>query len=71
LFGELSMKGALAGSPVDREDTFKFTILQGISAMIEEVPLEDAANAYARMMRNEARFRMVLVTGTEAKGLPH
>ena len=30
--------------------------------MIETVPLAKAAEAYGRMMRNEARFRTVLVT---------
>jgi hypothetical protein len=30
--------------------------------MIETVPLERAAVAYARMMEGKARFRMVLVT---------
>ena len=29
--------------------------------MIERVPLEKAPEAYARMKRNEARFRMVLM----------
>jgi D-arabinose 1-dehydrogenase-like Zn-dependent alcohol dehydrogenase len=28
--------------------------------MIERVSLEQAAEAYAKMMRNEARFRMVI-----------
>ena len=28
--------------------------------MIETLPLNQAAEAYARMMRNEARFRLVL-----------
>jgi D-arabinose 1-dehydrogenase-like Zn-dependent alcohol dehydrogenase len=31
--------------------------------MIETVPLANAAEAYGRMMGNEARFRIVLVTG--------
>jgi len=31
--------------------------------MTETMPLTLAAEAYAKMMRNEARFRMVLVTG--------
>jgi propanol-preferring alcohol dehydrogenase len=31
--------------------------------MIETVPLEQAADAYARMMQGKARFRMVLITG--------
>ena len=30
---------------------------------IETLPLERAAEAYDKMMRNEARFRMVLTTG--------
>jgi propanol-preferring alcohol dehydrogenase len=30
--------------------------------MIETVPLEQAAEAYARMMEGKARFRIVLVT---------
>jgi len=47
----------------DAEDTLSFSALQGVRPMIETVPLANAAEAYARMMRNEARFRIVLVTG--------
>jgi len=39
------------------------SVLQQIRPMIETVPLANAAEAYGRMMRNEARFRIVLVTG--------
>src|SRR5258708_40078827 len=39
-----------------------FPSLQQIRPMIETVPLATAAEAYGRMMRNEARFRIVLVT---------
>jgi D-arabinose 1-dehydrogenase-like Zn-dependent alcohol dehydrogenase len=31
--------------------------------MIETLPLERASEAYERMMRGKARFRMVLTTG--------
>src|SRR5947207_13281388 len=34
-----------------------------VAGVIETVPLANAAEAYGRMMRNEARFRIVLVTG--------
>jgi D-arabinose 1-dehydrogenase-like Zn-dependent alcohol dehydrogenase len=34
-----------------------------IRPTIETLPLERAADAYARMMQGKARFRMVLVTG--------
>jgi D-arabinose 1-dehydrogenase-like Zn-dependent alcohol dehydrogenase len=53
----------LTGSPIDSEDTLAFSVLESIRPTIETVPLEAAPEAYAKMMRNEARFRMVLVRG--------
>ena len=51
----------------DRCGGLSFSSLQQIRPMIETVPLAPkafgAAEAYGRMMRNEARFRIVLVTG--------
>jgi formate hydrogenlyase transcriptional activator len=44
------------------EDTLAFSVLENIRPMIETLPLEQAADAYARMMQGKARFRMVLVT---------
>jgi D-arabinose 1-dehydrogenase-like Zn-dependent alcohol dehydrogenase len=63
LFGSRTIEGALTGSAIDNEDTLAFSMLEGIRAMIETVPLEQAAGAYGRMLRNEARFRIVLSTG--------
>ena len=40
----------------------KIEATRGILPMIESVPLANSAEAYGRMMRNEARFRIVLVT---------
>ena len=36
------------------------SVLENIRPMIETRPLEQAADAYARMMEGKARFRMVL-----------
>src|ERR1700716_3246102 len=63
LFGGRSVYGSLTGTPIDSEDTLAFSVLANIRPMIETVPLEQAADAYARMMQGEARFRMVLTTG--------
>ena len=63
LFGTRAIEGSLTGLPIDSEDTLAFSVLQRIRARIETVPLEAAAEAYGKMMRNEARFRMVLLTG--------
>jgi len=62
IFGGRSIYGSLTGTPIDSEDTLAFSVLQNIRPMIETVPLEQAADAYARMMQGKARFRMVLVT---------
>src|SRR5215471_8272068 len=63
IFGTRAIEGSLTGSPLDSEDTLAFSALEGIRPRVETVPLEAAAEAYSKMMRSEARFRMVLVTG--------
>jgi alcohol dehydrogenase, propanol-preferring len=62
VFGGRSIYGSLTGTPIDSEDTLAFSVLENIRPMIETVPLEQAADGYARMMQGKARFRMVLVT---------
>ena len=63
IFGARSLEGSLTGTAIDIEDTLAFSVLQNVRPMIETVPLERAAEAYARMMRGYARFRIVLTTG--------
>jgi alcohol dehydrogenase, propanol-preferring len=62
IFGERKVAGSLTGNPATGDATLRFSALSGVSAMIETVPLEEAASAYAKMMAGKARFRMVLVT---------
>jgi len=63
IFGSRKLEGALTGDPATGDATLRFSALSGVSAMIETVPLERAADAYAKMMGGEARFRMVLTMG--------
>lgn len=60
IFGNKSIAGALTGDPATGDLTLKFSALTGVAAMIETMPLERAAEAYARMMTGKARLRMVL-----------
>ncbi len=60
IFGSRKLEGALTGNPATGDETLRFSVLSGVSAMIETVPLEGAADAYAKMMAGKARFRMVL-----------
>jgi propanol-preferring alcohol dehydrogenase len=62
VFGGRSIYGSLTGTPIDIEDALAFSVLENIRPMIETFPLEQAADAYARMMQGRARFRTVLVT---------
>jgi alcohol dehydrogenase/propanol-preferring alcohol dehydrogenase len=58
-----SIVGHASGASIDSQDTLAFSALSGVRPTIETMPLERAADAYDKMMRNEARFRMVLTTG--------
>jgi D-arabinose 1-dehydrogenase-like Zn-dependent alcohol dehydrogenase len=60
VFGGRSIYGSITGTPIEIEDGLAFSVLENIRPMIETVPLEQAADAYARMMQGKARFRMVL-----------
>jgi alcohol dehydrogenase, propanol-preferring len=60
LFKELGVEGALTGTPAAGDATLKFSAMSEVAAMVETLPLERAAEAYARMMSGKARFRMVL-----------
>ena len=60
IFGSRKLQGALTGNPAAGDDTLTFSALTGVAAMIETMPLERAAEAYAKMMSGKARFRMVL-----------
>ena len=58
--GERSLQGSAVGTPTDSEDTLNFSALTGVRPMIETYPLEQAEEAYARMMSGHAQFRVVL-----------
>ncbi len=52
-----------SGTSIDSQDTMAFAAASGVRPMTETFPLERAADGYARLMSNEARFRVVLTTG--------
>jgi len=66
VFGNRKLGGSLTGNPATGDATLRFSSLSGVVAMIETVPLEKAADAYAKMMAGKARFRMVLAMDPSA-----
>jgi len=48
--GSRSLQGWASGTAADIEDTLAFAELRGVRPMIETYPLEEAAEAYARML---------------------
>lgn len=60
LLARRSIGGWPSGTPKDSEDTMAFTARTRTGAHIETYPLDQVETAFARMMNNEARFRVVL-----------
>jgi len=60
IFGGFTLEGSLTGRSIENEDNLKFAERNGIRPMVENYPLTDAPSGYARMLSNEARFRVVL-----------
>ncbi len=58
--GKKRIQGWYSGAATDSEDTLRFAEISGVRPMIEKMPLEKAAEGYARMMSGQARFRVVL-----------
>jgi D-arabinose 1-dehydrogenase-like Zn-dependent alcohol dehydrogenase len=58
--GSRTIQGWASGTPADSEDTLRFAEQTGVRPMIETYPLEEAAQAYARMLSGKAEFRVVL-----------
>ena len=63
VLGRRTIAGWPSGTGMDSEDTLNFSVLTGIKPMIETYPLEQAEEAFNRMMSGKARFRVVLTTG--------
>jgi len=63
IMGSRSIAGWPSGTGIDSEDTLNFSALTGVKAQIETYPLDNAAEAFDRMMSGKARFRVVLTTG--------
>ncbi|WP_321866049.1 alcohol dehydrogenase [Paraburkholderia tropica] len=60
IMGRHSVQGWPSGTAADSQETLAFSAMSGVKPMIEEYPLERAAEAYERMMSGKARFRVVL-----------
>ena len=64
IMGNRSIHGWASGTGMDSEDTLNFSSLAGVKPMLETYTLEQAEEAFARMMSGKARFRVVLTTGS-------
>ncbi|MET0791331.1 MAG: alcohol dehydrogenase [Polyangiaceae bacterium] len=60
LLGMRTLAGWPSGTAVDSEDTLNFSKLSGVRARIERFQLEQADEAFNKVMENRVRFRAVL-----------
>jgi alcohol dehydrogenase len=54
------VKGWYSGTSLDSQETLGFSVLSGVRSMNETFPLEKVNEAYDRMVKGTARFRVVL-----------
>jgi alcohol dehydrogenase, propanol-preferring len=60
LNGRRTVRGWTSGQAKDSEETIRFSVLTDIRPLIETFPLEQANDAFERMMSSKVRFRAVL-----------
>jgi D-arabinose 1-dehydrogenase-like Zn-dependent alcohol dehydrogenase len=60
IVGSKRIQGYASGAPADADDTLRFSELTGVRPMVETFSLENASQAYERMMSGTVRFRAVL-----------
>jgi D-arabinose 1-dehydrogenase-like Zn-dependent alcohol dehydrogenase len=58
--GARSIKGWYSGTSIDSEDTLAFAQRAEVRSMNELLPMDRAAEGYARMLSGKARFRVVM-----------
>ncbi|MBX3411460.1 MAG: alcohol dehydrogenase catalytic domain-containing protein [Pirellulales bacterium] len=60
IMGRRAIEGWYSGTSIDAQDTLSFSAQSGVRSRNEVFPLEQAAEAYERMISGKARFRVVL-----------
>jgi D-arabinose 1-dehydrogenase-like Zn-dependent alcohol dehydrogenase len=60
IVGSKRIQGYASGAPAATDDTLRFSELTGVRPMVETFSLENASQAYERMMSGKVRFRAVL-----------
>lgn len=58
------LTGHITGTPSDTEQAMRFALASGVRPQVQTAPLEQAAEALKTQQAGQARFRMVLTTGT-------
>jgi len=61
--GEKTLRGHASGTSREVEETLQFAAQSGVRAITDEAPLEDAPQAFDKMIAGAMRFRGVLCSG--------
>ena len=62
IVGQKTLRGHASGTAREIEETLRFAALSGVRSLSEEVSLDQAPDAFEKMLKGAARFRMVLTT---------
>jgi alcohol dehydrogenase len=64
--GEKTLHGHASGTSQEVEETMRFAVQSGVRCISEQVPLQDAPQAYDNMMSGTVRYRGVLTPTSAA-----
>ena len=60
IFGRHSLAGSLIGGIKETQEMLDFCADHGIVSDIETIPMQDIEKAYARMLKNDVKYRFVI-----------
>ena len=60
IIGQKAIRGSAAGTSRDVEETMRFAAQSGVRAITEQAALDDAPQAFDKMLAGKARYRGVL-----------
>jgi alcohol dehydrogenase len=58
--GQKTLRGHAAGTSREVEETLRFAAQSGVRTITEQSPLEDAPQAFAKMLSGAMRFRGIV-----------
>ncbi|KAG0557010.1 hypothetical protein M758_11G092300 [Ceratodon purpureus] len=65
--GRTSIEGSITGGTLELQEMLNFAAEKGVAAMIEKIPIDYVNEAFARLLKNDVRYRFVVDVANSLK----